>query len=152
MTREANDILAAMLRIDFTSERGRGVFAECFIPSGTVLEEAPVIIVPPEHTQLIKETILFEYFFQWKLNGAEASAICLGNGSLYNHSSQAANARYIRLYNELKIRFVAIRDIQAGEEILTNYNGDADCRRPLWFEKNPDTPAALVNARCTRVS
>ncbi|MEN9825631.1 MAG: hypothetical protein RI953_1376 [Pseudomonadota bacterium] len=124
-----------MLRVDYTEHRGRGVFAERFIPSGTILEDAYVIVVPPAQLKTIKETILFEYFFQWKLNGEDCCAICLGNGSLYNHSSSRPNARYIRLYSEMKIRFVAIRDIEAGEEILTNYNGDTDCRRPLWFEE-----------------
>jgi SET domain-containing protein len=128
-----------MLKIDYTTARGRGVFATCHIPAGQVIEDAPVIVVPPEQMPFIKSTVLFEYFFQWKLNGEEACAICLGNGSLYNHSLQHANARYIRLYDDLKIRFVALRDIHPGEEIMTNYNGDADCRRPLWFEENPQT-------------
>ncbi|NBW80816.1 SET domain-containing protein-lysine N-methyltransferase [bacterium] len=125
-----------MLRVGYTENRGRGVFAEKFIPSGTLLEDACVIVVPPDQLKTIKETILFEYFFQWKLNGEECCAICLGNGSLYNHSSHRPNARYIRLYADMKIRFIAIRDIAAGEEILTNYNGEADCRRPLWFEES----------------
>ena len=113
------------------------------------MEEAPVIVVPPEQLATIKETILFEYFFQWRVDGREACAICLGNGSLYNHSSNQPNARYVRLYDALKIRFIAVRDIHPGEEILTNYNGDAECRRPLWFE---DTQRDPISARCTRAS
>ena len=70
----------------------------------------------------------------------------------YNHSSIRPNATYIRLYNELKIRFIAIKDINAGEEIFTNYNGDTDCRRPLWFEENTLTPAAALNAPRTQIS
>ncbi|MFZ9521272.1 MAG: SET domain-containing protein [Silvanigrellaceae bacterium] len=124
-----------MLRVDYTENRGRGMFASQFIPAGTILEDACVIVVPPNQLRAIKETVLFEYFFQWKLNGEECCAICLGTGSLYNHSSTSPNARYIRLHSEMKIRFIAIRDIREGEEILTNYNGESDCRRPLWFEE-----------------
>lgn len=123
-----------MICMQLTPDRGRGVFATQMIRKGTVIEDAPVIVVPSDQLSIIKTTILFEYFFQWKIDGADACAICLGFGSLYNHSSSAANARYIRLYAENKIRFIAIRDIRPGEEILTNYNGDSDCRRPLWFE------------------
>lgn len=130
--------------MEMTSGRGRGVFATQFIAKGTLIEDAPVIIVPSAQLEKIKSTILFEYYFQWKIDGEDACAICLGFGSLYNHSSHSANARYIRLYAENKIRFVAIKDIPAGHEILTNYNGDADCRRPLWFEES--LPASLRKA------
>lgn len=122
------------MQIQTTPNRGRGVFATTFIAKGTVLEEAPVIVVPAEQLHAIKSTVLFEYFFQWKTQDGDGCAICLGFGSLYNHSSINPNARYLRLYSENKIRFVAIKDITAGEEILTNYHGDSECRRPLWFE------------------
>lgn len=131
-----------MMRIDSTRDRGRGVFATIDIAEGTVLEDAPVIVVPTEQLAAIKSTVLFEYFFQWKIDGREGCAICLGFGSLYNHSSTSANAHYVRLYAENKIRFVAIRNIRAGEEIITNYNGDADCRCPLWFEENRNSLAS----------
>lgn len=124
-----------MMTVNQTSERGRGIFATTLIPKGTVIEEAPVIVIPPEQLNTIKTTILFEYYFHWKINGTDACAICLGFGSLYNHSSRAPNARYVRLYSEMKIRFEAIRDILVGEEILTNYNGESECQRPFWFEE-----------------
>jgi hypothetical protein len=71
-----------MLKINYSNERGRGMFADCFIAAGTILEDAPVILVPPEQMPLIKDTVLFEYFFQWKLDGQETCAICLGYGSI----------------------------------------------------------------------
>ncbi|MEN9809668.1 MAG: hypothetical protein RLZZ488_1235 [Pseudomonadota bacterium] len=125
-----------MMRMDLTRDRGRGMFATMDIAEGTVIEDAPVIVVPADQLAAIKSTVLFEYFFQWKTDGREGCAICLGFGSIYNHSSTSANARYVRLYAENKIRFIAIRNIRAGEEILTNYNGDAEYRHPLWFEEN----------------
>lgn len=131
----SDNLFVMIMRIEETPIVAGG-FATQFIARGTVLEEAPVIVIPPSQLETIKKTLLFEYFFQWKNEGDLGCAICLGFGSLYNHSSVHANARYLRLYNEQKIRFIALRDIQAGEEILTNYNGDAECRRPLWFEEN----------------
>ena len=34
---------------------------------------------------------------------------------------------------EQTIRFSALRDIEAGEEVTTNYNGDPGNIKPLWF-------------------
>jgi hypothetical protein len=33
--------------------------------------------------------------------------------------------------------FVALRDIAAGEEVTTNYNGDPDNSKPVWFDAQP---------------
>ncbi|HEV7165740.1 MAG TPA: hypothetical protein VGO35_10155 [Gammaproteobacteria bacterium] len=30
--------------------------------------------------------------------------------------------------------FIASRDLAAGEEIRTNYNGDPDSKKKVWFE------------------
>ena len=53
--------------------------------------------------------------------------------SLYNHSYKP-NAIYIRKVSEKVIDFVAIRDIEAGEEITINYNGVSDSNQPVWFD------------------
>ncbi|MBM3381390.1 MAG: SET domain-containing protein [Betaproteobacteria bacterium] len=142
-----------MLKIDYTTSKGRGVFATCFIPAGQIIEDAPVIVIPPEQMSLIKGTVLFEYYFRWKLEGQETCAICLGNGSIYNHSTHHANAHYIRRYETHSIRFIAARDIHPGEEIMTNYNGDVDCRRAMWFEESPQTTSnQILSAPSTRAS
>lgn len=54
-------------------------------------------------------------------------AIAFGFGSLYNHSYQP-NARYVKRIAERTLDYVAIRDIQCGEEITVNYNGRPGCR------------------------
>src|SRR6266576_844121 len=45
--------------------KGRGVFARQPIPGGTLIEAAPVIIVPAEQCPLLDRTILHDYYFQW---------------------------------------------------------------------------------------
>ena len=51
----------------------------------------------------------------------------LGLGMLYNHSA-APNAVALRHLEQALVEFVALRDIQAGEEITHRYA----C--PPWFE------------------
>jgi SET domain-containing protein len=61
------------------------------------------------------------------------SAICLGNGSIYNHSIKP-NSEYIKDFDNSIIRFIALKDIKVGEEILVNYNGIPDSDKKVWFE------------------
>jgi SET domain-containing protein len=37
-------------------------------------------------------------------------------------------------YDDDTITVIAVRDIEAGEELFINYNGDWDDVRPVWFE------------------
>lgn len=76
----------------------------------------------------IHDTHLHDYYFQWD---GDRAAIALGLGSLYNHSEEA-NAMFTMDYDFKQIRFIAIRDIDAGEEITTNYRKGKP-EMPLWF-------------------
>lgn len=110
--------------------KGRGVFARSEIRKGTLIEQVPVISVPLG--QIVggkKNPFLSHYCF---VRTASTYAVALGYGSLYNHSF-APNARYADAPAST-MRFTAIRDIKAGEEITVNYNGDPKDRSPLWFE------------------
>jgi len=69
------------------------------------------------------------YIFWW----GEDKAIALGYGSLYNHSFNP-NAYYITNIENDSIDFYSGMDIQKGEEILINYNGDPDDQSPIWFD------------------
>ena len=59
-------------------------------------------------------------------------AVALGYGSLYNHS-YTPNAHYVDV-DQCRKRFVALRDIEAGEEITINYNAVPDDRSDVGFE------------------
>jgi hypothetical protein len=118
-----------IFEIKKTSQKGRGVFAcQSFLPGDTI-ETVPIILIPKEQYSHIEKTIFFHYVFGWK---GDDFALALGHGSLYNHS-YIPNAIYRKLEDEDMIEFVAWRPIQAGEEILINYNGDPLSKDPLWF-------------------
>jgi SET domain-containing protein len=126
--------------------KGRGVFARRAIPEGEVIETCPVLVLPAGQVgDDPARSALAGYTFVW---GRGTVALALGYGSLYNHSFQP-NARYEDVAGRTK-RFVALRDIAAGEEITVNYNGEPGDRSPVWFDviegkasqKQPERPEA----------
>ncbi len=111
----------------------RGVFCARLIPEGSIIEICPVLFIPPKDMEMIKKTTLFDYYFAWGEDD-KSGAIALGYGSIYNHSHRP-NAKYLVDYEELCIKIYAIKDIEAGEEITFNYNGDPKDQSKVWFEK-----------------
>lgn len=124
-----------MIRIGEAKGKGRGVFATRNITCGEVIEEAPVVVVPREQVASLAATVLDNYCFLWGDDRKDV-AVLLGRCSLCNHSYQP-NARFVLHPGRLTIAFVALRDITAGEEIATNYNGDPASSDPVWFEPKP---------------
>ncbi|MCR8631610.1 MULTISPECIES: SET domain-containing protein [Paenibacillus] len=110
-------------------EFNRGVFATRDIAPGELIHEAPVIPYPNEEHVFIEKTILDDYVFEY---GANHTAVLLGYGSLFNHSYKP-NATYDINFNNHTFDFFAYTAINAGDEILINYNGEVDCDDPLWF-------------------
>ena len=123
-----------MLLIKETPGRGRGVYASEPVRSGEVIEQAPVLVLPDPQWLFLESTLLRDYHYAW---GTDAAAIVLGFGSIYNHS-YFPNAVYIRRFEERVMEYVAVRDIETGEEITVNYNGSPDDRSPLWFDPGHD--------------
>lgn len=111
--------------------RGRGVFAVRKILKGEVIERAPVIVIPKDEWPDLESTTLSDYAFDWGEND-EHAAIALGYVSIYNHS-YLPNAELDDLLDEQMMSVVARHDIQPGEEITINYNGDPTKQDPLWF-------------------
>ena len=103
-----------------------GVFAVDFIAEGEIIEECPMVEL--EKSWLEKEDkILSKYRFNFPSGGApESQQVCLGYGSLYNHSDQPNMYFYSVYYTpELSTyRFVASRNIEPNEEIFTSYGYD----------------------------
>jgi uncharacterized protein len=117
------------LQIRSDAAKGRCVFATAPIPAGTVIEAAPVVIVPPEQRSLLDKTILHDYYFQWD-DGPEDTgrgAVALGLVSLCNHSRRP-NARAQRNPARCTLDLIALAPIAAGEEITIDY------KCTLWFE------------------
>jgi SET domain-containing protein len=110
---------------------GRGVFTAEEIPEGSIIELCPVIVLPPEQTSLLDQTVLYDYYFLWG-ESDEEYAIALGYGSLYNHSYKP-NAEYQADFEGGHLHFYALQTIKAGDEITVNYNGSPEDEEEVWF-------------------
>ena len=100
-----------------------GVFAVEDIAEGEIIEESAMIEL--EQRWLEKDSsILSDYRFNFPSGGVPMSQqICFGYGSLYNHSDQP-NAYFQSVFYSPEIstfRFVTIRNLKPGEEILVSY-------------------------------
>jgi SET domain-containing protein len=131
--------LIEVRRAENRGKGGRGVFAVRDISAGTVFERVPVLLIPRNQVFAAEpgapapSPTISWYVFDWEgMTKRDYVALALGYGSIYNHSYEP-NARYRREPPDM-LEFVALRDIGAGEEILINYHGEADDRRPVDFE------------------
>lgn len=125
---------------------GRGVFARQRIPQGTCIERCPVVaLYDPKERKRLRKTGLVNYYFLWG-EQRNQPAICLGWGSVYNHSFEP-NARYEKVMDQERMDFYALRDIEAGEEITVNYNGAPADTRPLLIPGIPAAAGGMPPAR-----
>jgi len=115
---------------------GRGVFTSMPIRRGRIIEMAPLIVLNKNDSALIKESSLYSYYFLHGRKG-EICVLGLGYASLYNHQ-YPANTKYRFLLSKNLMQFSAFRDIQAGEEITINYNGNPDDPSPVEFGRIND--------------
>lgn len=126
----SDKIYIAKSKID---SAGRGVFASREIKKGELIESCPVIPTSESDYLFLKKTLLRNYYFMWDESNKKV-AICLGFGSIYNHSYEP-NATYKKLIKENIIDFVAIKNIKKDEEITVNYNfGNPNDKSPLWIK------------------
>jgi uncharacterized protein len=122
--------------------KGRGVFARRPIRGGEVIERVPVLVLPvTEAEDGSSWDGLAGYCFDW---GEGKLALALGYGSLYNHS-YCPNARYDDVGRRTKL-FTALRDIEPGEEITVNYNGEPRSRSAVWFDVIEGTAVMRTNS------
>lgn len=103
------------IEIRQTKDKGLGVFASRIIPEGTVIEVAPVIIIPDKQDTHIQKTRLKHYVFEYFGD----VAIGLGYASLFNHSGMP-NVEYVPKKGRM-IEFTALTDIEIGEELYIDY-------------------------------
>ena len=115
-----------------TKSRGRGMFAAGPITADTVLEIAPVIVMSADDRKLLDKTLLHDYIFEW---GDDRTRCCMALGyvPLYNHS-YSSNCEYEMDFRKKIITVKTVRDVEAGEELFINYNGDWNNDTPIWFE------------------
>ena len=114
----------AALCLQSVDHKGLGVFALRRFQRGEVVERARVILMPGSQWEILNRTALEHYYYKW---GSEAVCIASGFGSFYNHSD-TPNVRYDPKFDEQVMEYIALRDIECGEEITIKYG----C--PIWFE------------------
>lgn len=116
--------------------KGRGVYTRKAIPAGTVLETSPVLVMSHEDRQLLDQTLLHDYIFEWQPDGAQMCCMALGWVPMYNHSYES-NCEYFMNYDEDTMYVQTVRAVAAGEELTINYNGDWDDTARVWFDTAP---------------
>ena len=125
-------MLKAYLIIKTTANKGKGVFTQATIPADTVIEEAPVIVMPAKDRLLLDQTLLHDYIFEWGEH-KDKCAMALGYIPIYNHSYES-NSEYFMDFEKEIMYVKTVRKIEVGEELTLNYNGDWDNGEKVWFE------------------
>ena len=105
--------------------------AGCRIARGQIVDVAPVLVIPARSAPVVQETVVGRFTFGWDERTGRV-ALALGRVSLLNHSYDPTLAAETRP-SARTITFVAIRDVERGEELTLNYNGDATSRDPVGF-------------------
>ena len=118
-----------------TRHAGRGVFTREPLKANTLIEVAPVIVMSAQDRHFLDQTLLHDYIFEW---GDDRKKCCMALGyvPLYNHASRS-NCEYEMHFRKQIITIKTVRDIEAGEELMINYNGDWDNEKPVWFPLSP---------------
>jgi SET domain-containing protein len=120
------------LKIGEIPEKGRAIYCNIDLPENTIIEISPVIVMSNKERQLLDQTILHDYIFEWGASRKEC-IMALGYVPLYNHSYNS-NCEYEMDFESQKISIKTVRYISAGEELTINYNGDWDDKTPVWFD------------------
>ena len=113
--------------------KGRCVFTKKAIPVDTVIETAPVIVMSAEDRKLLDQTLLHDYIFEWAPNGEKMCCMALGLIPMYNHS-YTSNCEHFMDYDNETMFIKTMRDIEAGEELTINYNGEWNDSKDVWFD------------------
>lgn len=125
-------MIKSYLYVEQTAGKGRAVFTNEKIASGTVIEIAPVIVMSKTDREFLDKTLLHDYIFEWgKLK--DKCAMALGLVPIYNHSYKS-NCEYFMDFEDDTIIIKTVKTIKKGEELTINYNGDWDDEKPVWFE------------------
>lgn len=114
------------------ANKGRAVFTKESIPANTIIEESPVIVMKKEDRVHLDKTLLHDYIFEW---GEQKDKCCMALGYLpiYNHSYKS-NCEYFMNFEDDTIQIKSIRDIEVGEELTINYNGNWNDGKKVWFD------------------
>lgn len=124
MPPSASCFLHPSLDVMTIAGKGRGVIAQANITQGSVLEIAPVVLVPHVHMPAYRTLPLFHYSFAWDEGN---DAIVFGVASFVNHAREG-NVTLHRDTERLAMVMTSSSPIHAGEELRYDYQ----CH--LWFD------------------
>lgn len=96
-----------------------GVFSSQIIKKGEVIEVSPFISFPQKPNEKLPVFANYAFCYPRSENWRE-HALVLGYGSYYNHS-ETPNVDWSTDEKTRTFVFFALRDIEIGEELLTNY-------------------------------
>ena len=125
-------MLKTCLYVAATEKMGRGIFTKKDIPADTVIEISPVIVMSQADRLLLDKTLLHDYIFEW---GEKKDQCCMALGlvPIYNHSYQS-NCEYFMNFDDNTIFVKTVRQINKGDELTINYNGDWNDSNKVWFD------------------
>jgi uncharacterized protein len=120
------------------TSKGLGVFAVDGFLEGDVVELCPVVVFCAPSDSLPES--LQHRIFDWTAlarQEADMQALALGYGSMYN-GANPANMRFDPDETGKFLRFTAVRNVIAGEELTINYSGDGgpEWKDNDWFDAN----------------
>lgn len=105
----------------------RGLIAARNIKKNEILEKCPIVLIGKKEEEALKKTVIWKYYFEWN---DKHHCLCLGYGSLFNHS-YSPNAKYTFDFKNKLLVFRSIMEIKQGEEITINYNFEPSSKDPL---------------------
>lgn len=115
-----------MIKVKNILGKGRGVVAKQIIPTGTLLEIAPVGIFPAEQRPIINKTEVFAYYFvqpvEYTKSKNAKGYLVFGLASLCNHQKEP-NSRIDWIEDEVGLwsYLVSQKEILPGEEVTVFY-------------------------------
>jgi len=121
--------LATKVEVKDSPGKGLGVFATDYILQGEVIEECHLVTLPIPNGK--SSSLLIDYRFNWPQDSETTEQVIpFGNGCIYNHNDD--NNAIWKDHPRYKVfQFIAVKNINPGEEICTYY-GDDD----YWNERS----------------
>jgi hypothetical protein len=108
--------------IKMTQEFGRGMYASHLLEAGDIVTTCEVLVLSSEDTLKVNQTELKHYTFVYD---ESRDCLVLGDGEIFNHSDNPNVAYHLDDFDGRKVmRFVALRIIETGQQMFTDYNQD----------------------------
>ena len=101
------------------SPKGRGLVARQDLPANKVILRNHMVVLPRKDIRRVERTKLVNYVFDFH----GRYAIVLGDGSLFNGAvtENEANIDYVVIRERHMMKFVTMRRIKKGEELVIDY-------------------------------